>query len=284
MGQRVAELYGFDTRDGGVAAWRARIGGAICPFLARRCIKSRKSAPDLTIGTCTVEYGAESRPLMICPFRMLEKRRVFMDALHLLTVHEPGNDLHVVPEFTVPGGSIDYMLVSVRAGKPVDFVGIELQTLDTTGSVWPARERFCSSVGVATDEMAAQSKTTYGVNWKMSAKTILIQMHHKVGTFEHVNRKLVLALQDHLLAYMRGAFRFDHLSSPPSAADAMHFHAYALRDGGSSLELQLAERVSTDIDGMARALGLQGESNIELEQILTGLALKLSETTRWAPV
>jgi Restriction endonuclease NotI len=283
VGQQVAELYGFDTRDVD-GPWPDRIAAAACCFLGRRCIKSRKSSPDLTIGTCTVEYGPDGRPLMICPFRMLERRRVFADALHLLTAHEPGNDLHVVPEFSVPGGSIDYMLVSVRRDKPVDFVGIELQTLDTTGSVWPARERFCSSVGVATDKMAELSKTTFGVNWKMSAKTILVQMHHKLGTFEHVNRKLVLALQDDLLAYMRGAFRFDHLSSPPSAADAMHFHAYALQDDGASLELQLAERVSTDDDGMARALGLQAASNIDLDQIFAGLAAKLSQATRWTLV
>jgi len=280
--QRVAELYGCDTRDLR-AAWPRVIGNAICPFLQKRCVKSRKSSPDLTIGTCTVEYGSERRLVMICPFRMLEKRRVFTDALHLLAAHEPGNDLHVVPEFSVPGGSIDYMLVSVRRDKPVDFVGIELQTLDTTGSVWPARERFCSAVGVATDKRAAVSKTTYGVNWKMSAKTILVQMHHKLGTFEHVNRKLVLALQDDLLKYMRMAFRFDHLSSPPSAADAMHFHAYGLQDGGATLELVLAERISTDDEGMARALGLQAESNVDLEDILAGLGAKISDASRFTP-
>jgi len=271
--QRVAELYGCDTRDLS-AEWPRVIGDAVCPFLLRRCIKSRKSSPGLTIGTCTVEHGSQGRPLMICPFRLLEKRRVFSDALHLRTAHEPGNDLHVVPELSVPGGSIDYMLVSARRDKPVDFVGIELQTLDTTGSVWPARERFCSAVGMATDDEAAVSRTRFGVNWKMSAKTILMQMHHKLSTFEHVNRKLVLALQDDLLDYMRREFRFDHLSSPASAADAMHFHAYRLDDSGAALELVLAGRMSTDDNGMARALGLQAESNVDLDEILAGLALE----------
>ena len=55
-----------------------------------------------------------------------------------LEAHEKG----IVAELAVPGGSIDYCLVSVRDGKPRDFVGIELQTLDTTGTVWPERQRF----------------------------------------------------------------------------------------------------------------------------------------------
>lgn len=282
MDQRVAELYGRDTRDVSID-WTYTIGGAACPYLNKRCVKSRKSSPEITIGTCTVEYGDAGRPVMICPFRMLEKRRIFADSMHLLTCHEPGNDLHVVPEFTVPGGSIDYMLVSARKGKPVDFVGIEIQTLDTTGSVWPARERFIHSAGMAAEEQALYSATRYGMNWKMSAKTILVQLHHKLGTFEHVNRRLVLAMQDDLLAYMRREFRFDHLSSPPSVGDAMHFHAYSLEDRATSRELVLAERVSTDDAGMARALGLQAECNIDLAEILAGLQLKLSDSTRFAP-
>lgn len=282
MDQRVAELYGRDTRDAAVD-WKRVVDAATCPYLGRRCVKSRKSSPEVTIGTCTVEYGDAGRPVMICPFRMLEKRRIFTDSMHLLSSHEPGNDLHVVPEFTVPGGSIDYMLVSARKGKPVDFVGIEIQTLDTTGSVWPARERFIHSAGMAAEDQALYSTTRYGMNWKMSAKTILVQLHHKLGTFEHVNRKLVLAMQDDLLVYMRREFRFDHLSFPPSAGDAMHFHAYGLEDRGTSLELVLSERVSTDDAGMARALGLQAECNIDLAEILAGLQLKLSDSNRFAP-
>ena len=79
--------------------------------------------------------------MMICPFRLLERNQSFVDCLHLLSAHEPGNVLHVVPEVSVPGGSVDYLLASVRNRRVVDFVGVELQTMDTTGTVWPARQR-----------------------------------------------------------------------------------------------------------------------------------------------
>ncbi len=69
-------------------------------------------------------------------------RQIFIDCLHLLTLHEPGNELHIVPEISIPGGNVDYFLVSVRNKEIKDFVGIELQTLDTTGTIWPERQRF----------------------------------------------------------------------------------------------------------------------------------------------
>jgi hypothetical protein len=63
-----------------------------------------------------------------------------MDCIHLLHLYQPGNDIHVVSELSIPGGSVDYVIASVRNGKVVDFAGIELQTLDITGSVWTAAE------------------------------------------------------------------------------------------------------------------------------------------------
>jgi len=86
------------------------------------------------IGTCTVNYGKENRPIIICPHRLLERRQIFTDCIHLLTLHEPGNEFHIVP-VSIPGGSVDYFLASAHRRKVKDFVGIELQTLDTTGTV-----------------------------------------------------------------------------------------------------------------------------------------------------
>ncbi|MCG5062090.1 MAG: hypothetical protein KA714_30035 [Limnoraphis sp. WC205] len=74
--------------------------------MARKCLKNRKSEPDITIGTCTVSYGREARNIIICPFRLLERSQIFMDCIHLLTLHEPGNEVRIVPEISVPGGSL----------------------------------------------------------------------------------------------------------------------------------------------------------------------------------
>jgi hypothetical protein len=185
----------------------------------------------------------------------------------LLTLHEPGNELRVISELAVPGGSIDYCVVSVRAGKAIDFVGIELQTLDTTGTVWPQRQRFLHGQRIKVKAADVKSTKPFGMNWKMTAKTTLVQLHHKIQTFEHINKHLVLVLQDSLLAYMRREFAFDHVRCVRNG-DAMQFHAYALQPERDSYRLHLVDRASTDGNGIARCLGLQASANIELADIL----------------
>lgn len=173
---KVLELYGVSTRSDAETDWETVVEREMCPYLQKKCIKIRKSRPEITIGTCSMLYGKESKEIIICPFRLLERRQVFTDCLHLLTLHEPGNELHIIPEVSIPGGNVDYFLVSTRNNEIKDFVGIELQTLDTTGTTWPDRQRFIQEKGLAIDESdaSATSLKTFGMNWKMTAKTTLI--------------------------------------------------------------------------------------------------------------
>lgn len=175
---KIVDLFGYDTGAKVQPDWPTVVAAQHCPFVDKRCYKIRKSQPEIAIGTCTVSYG--KAPIMICPQRLLERRQIFVDCLHLLTGHEPGNELHIVSEIAVPGGSIDYILASVRGDKVRDFVAIELQTLDTTGSVWPDRQRFVASQGIDVSPEDIASSKSYGMNWKMTAKTILVQLHHKI--------------------------------------------------------------------------------------------------------
>jgi len=279
----VVELFGCAT-DNKDVDWAKAITSQNCPFIGKRCYKVRKSDPSVSIGTCTVLYGRPADPLIICPARLIEHGQIFTDCFHLLTTHEPGNELHVVREVSIPGGSVDYFLVSVKEGKVKDFVGIELQTLDTTGSVWPARQRLLKELGIARSHPGEDLDTTYGMNWKMTAKTILVQMHHKAQTFEHVNKKIVLVIQDKLLAYMTREFKFDHLNKSASQGDSVHLHAYRMGKGeDKGLHLSLATRLSTDADGIGTCLGLQAEARIELEQIIIALQSKISSATRFYP-
>ncbi len=157
---RVLELYGQPTQVFERVDWVRIVSDGQCPFLGRRCIKVRKSEPERTIGTCTVEYGRKKAAIIICPHRFLERNQVFTDCVHLLTLHEPGNTLHVVSEVTVPGGSVDYFLVSAHRKSVKDFVGIEIQALDTTGTVWPERQKLLRKGGIPYSEEAIPDKSS----------------------------------------------------------------------------------------------------------------------------
>lgn len=276
---KVLELFGRSVTLGR-DDWERIVKEQQCPFLGKKCYKVRKSSPDISIGTCSVIYGREKRKIVICPTRLIDRRNIFTDCFHLLAKHEPGNELHIVPEVSVPGGSVDYFLVSARNGKVKDFVGIELQTLDTTGTVWPERQRLLTELGIKEVAPGAESNKTFGMNWKMTAKTILVQMHHKVKTFEHVNKNLVLVVQDSFLDYMAREFEFAHVNKDASIGDSMHLHAYSINErADSTFSLDMESRWSTDADGIGQCLGLQAEARVELDQIVNALEAKISNDT-----
>ena len=276
MSSNILELYGVATHNKEVD-WKTLIGEQQCPYLGRKCVKIRKSQPDVSIGTCSVIHGAKSNVgVIICPHRLLERKQIFLDCIHLLSLHEPGNELHKVSEVDIPGGSVDYVLASVKDGRVVDFVGIELQALDTTGTIWPQREKLLAELGIY-NSYSGDNKP-YGMNWKMTAKTILVQLHHKIETFELLSKHLVLVVQDPVLDYMKKEFNFAHVQQA-RMGDSMHFHSYSLRSGEETNKLSLTNRISTDAQGISRCLGMQISPSVELQVILSTLQSKISLKT-----
>lgn len=258
--------------------WEHIIKRQHCPYLGKKCLKTRKSNPGVAIGTCTVDYGSSKNGVIICPHRLLERKQIFLDCIHLLQTHVPGNELHIVPEVSIPGGSVDYFLVSTDSKRKVkDFVGIELQTMDTTGSVWSERQKLLSEIGLPVGR--AVKEKPYGMNWKMTAKTILVQLHHKISTFEGLNKHLVLVVQDCLVDYIKKEFAFSHVSTDARLGDSLHIHSYDLNAEEHGYKLSLSHRYSTDDEGIAMLLGLNTSANVEFEEIAKQLESKISDST-----
>ena len=272
---RVTELFGVFCN--GQNDIRNAVETQICPYSGKKCYKTRKSAPEISIGTCTIIHQAER--VIICPKRLLENNQIFLDCLHLLTLHEPGNELFILPEISVPGGSVDYFLVSARNGSVKDFAGIELQTMDTTGTVWPERQRLLYQYGIPVSEADRLNKRAFGINWKMTAKTILMQLHHKAETFERLNKHLVLAIQTPFLDYIRRAFSFSHIQGA-RIGDPVHIHAYRFREDGNGLKLSLDTRVSATSAGIAQSLGLNAPADVDMETLVHTLEQRLSDEYR----
>jgi len=273
---KISELFGLFCEDE-TLNFASAVQNQICPYRGTICTKMRKSNPDIKIGTCSVKY--QGNDIIICPTRLIEHNQIFIDCLHLLTLHEPGNELYLIPEVQIPGGHVDYFLVSTRDKKVKDFVGIELQTMDTTGTVWPERQRFLSEKGISVDANDIQNKNSFGMNWKMTLKTILMQIHHKSETFEYLNKHLVLILQKPLLTHMQKAFYFDSIQGV-RIGDPIHIHSYDFIKQENKFHLVLDHRISTDSNGIAQCLGLNANSKMELQDIIQLLESKLTENNR----
>jgi uncharacterized metal-binding protein len=79
---------------------------------------------------------------------------------------------------------------------------------------------------------------------------------------------------------MRREFSFAHVKTA-NLGDSLHVHSYDLKLEGQLRRIQLENRSSTDVAGIALALGLQAEARVELEILLKQLEGKLSDQTRF---
>lgn len=194
-------------------------------------------------------------------------------------MHEPGNEPYLVPEVQILGGHVDYFLVSAKDKKVKDFIVIELQTMDTTGTVRLERQRFLNEKGIAVDSVDLNNKKSFGMNREMTLKAIFIQMHHKSEIFEHLNKHLILIIQKPLYEHMKSDFNFDSIEGV-RLGDPVHIHLYNFEEKELRLRKSLHTRVSTDSEGIANCLGLNAESKVELQDLIRILGPKLIEANR----
>ncbi len=169
------------------------------------------------------------------------------------------------------GGSVDYFLVGLSGASIVDFVGIEIQALDTTGTgaIWQTRE----------DLLRGQltGSYSYGMNWKMTAKTILVQLLHKAASFEALGKKIVLVIQNEFAEYLDRELQTSGLHAAIEL-DAVHFHMYSVVESQGSLSIILHERKSTNLAGIERMLNVGRDASILLDDVLSRISARLPGT------
>ncbi|WP_336357863.1 NotI family restriction endonuclease [Haloarcula sp. CGMCC 1.6347] len=218
-----------------------------CPFLGDTCKKRRKSQGE-SIGTCSVGYRGrgqdEYRPHCICPHRF--ETEDVLGEIEPLFVDE--GEYFATPEVPLLGTSIDYV-AGKRAddGTVLDFAGVEIQALDTTGSVWEYREGYFDE-----DRDMTDVDGTYGINWAMSlTKTMMQQAFKKGQTFRDWGENLIFLVQDVSIEYIRDNYDASGLR-PARSDDPVHFYSYSLNYSYESeqYEWEIDEKLSADIEGI----------------------------------
>ncbi len=193
MSLNVFEFFGFSPNDTSDQAKQYRRNGD-CPFVACKCIKKFKSGT--VSGACSVK-PITSGPVICCPLRMYAgnyqvlldvARACFGPAARLcrndLDFEGDGNDIQVFgkgwgKELRLPsrrsGGGyfVDWILALISPDNTLqEFVAIELQTMDTTGSYESQINAFYRG---ETNINPAKS----GINWENVSKRILPQIIYK---------------------------------------------------------------------------------------------------------
>lgn len=222
-----------------------------CPFLDSTCKKRRKSTGE-SIGTCSVGYRGrgqtEYRPHCICPHRF--ETTDVLDEIEPLFTDE--GEYFTTPEVPLLGTSIDYVAGKRTSDEGVlDFAGVEIQALDTTGSVWPYREAYFDE-----DENMGDTDGTYGINWAMSlTKTMMQQAFKKGQVFRDWGENLIFLVQDVSIEYIRNNYDASGLR-PVREQDAVHFYSYSLAydEKISGYRWELDEKLSADIEGVTNMM------------------------------
>ncbi len=195
MSLRIHEWFGHSLDDQSLTAQVTRTSQE-CPFLRAPCTKRLKSG--LVAGVCSVK-PATSGPVICCPNRFYADDYAVLAAVALDAFgadaricraggdhRHDGNDVVVFgkrwnKEIRIPArtktrrGSffVDWVLARVDAqGALMEFVAMELQTMDTTGTYEPA----LNALIVGNLQPPA---SVAGINWENVNKRILPQLIYK---------------------------------------------------------------------------------------------------------
>lgn len=258
IGKHPTEFYGYPHSDESEEAEESR-EEEYCPFQDKRCTKRRKSESDVTIGTCSVGYRGrgldEYKPHVICPSRF-ETDAVF-DPLKSLFVGE--GEFFRVPEVSLFGTSIDYV-VGKRDddGNVIDFAGVEVQAIDSTGSVWEHKTAYEAGDDIEDVE------DSYGMNWAMSiTKTMMQQAFKKGQAFVEWDENIVFLVQDVALDYLRRKSNTSRLEDAKEE-NPVHFYSYSFEYNHETEAYgwEIDERLSTDLDGVSMMMDSDEDEEI----------------------
>lgn len=193
MASRIIEFFGYNPQDHSRAATEAR-RNLKCPFLGRQCVKTLSDG--LVSGACTLK-ATNGGPVICCPIRLYANNYEILRDVAKIAFGP------VIP--LVPGGAItdqtgecvavfgkgwgkelrlptrgksgayfvDWVLAHVsRKGELINFVAVEVQSIDTTGNYRKERETYLKG-------KPFEGSSTAGFNWENVNKRILPQIIYK---------------------------------------------------------------------------------------------------------
>ncbi len=229
----ITEWFGYHYGVQSEVAKQTR-ADALCPFIDAPCSKKFNDAS--VSGVCSVLTNTEPKPVIICPNRLYADNYAVLGQVAEVafgTGHQvihpdqfrgrrhTGNEVvafgkHFGKELRLPsrGGRgnyfVDWILASISSdGELADFIAVEVQAIDTTGSYRP--EVIELRNGATT---LASSKA--GLNWENVNKRILPQLIYKGHVLRReplctkglfficptaVYRRVIARLGDNLLPY-----------------------------------------------------------------------------------
>jgi hypothetical protein len=139
-------------------------------------------------------------------------------------------------------GNVDLVVADVLPnGSIKDFISVELQAVDLTGSVYPAYEALINNRSLAT-------KPTYAVNWANVRKRYVEQLVKKGFFHHHWQSRIISVIQLPFYDHLRANIQFDELD-PKNPSSNVVFMVYDFDysniDGVDQHTLRLRRAIGT---------------------------------------
>lgn len=177
-----------------------------CPFLDAVCTKRG----HLTTGpypVCSIHRSQLDQRLMsVCPNRFYEAE-ISRDVIQNCWIGKPPENPRVAYEVQMASfGQVDLVIadLDIRKNKVRQFISVELQAVDLSGSVE-------SAYTAVVNNRMLDRRPSYGINWANVRKRYISQLitkgfyHHQWGT------RIVSVLQTQLYERLKNELRFDEL-------------------------------------------------------------------------
>lgn len=205
-----------------------------CPFIKSPCLKrSQQLANNEPYPVCSLwKYKkpadgplvAADDLVFVCPKRFYAVDFLTEVIKHCWPGEKPKNP-RVAPEVKMAGfGNVDFVIADVKDDGEIDqFLSVELQAIDITGSAFPAYQAMRAGQDL-------DKRPTYNFNWDNVYKRYITQLIRKGYFHHHWKSKIVAVIPEQVYQYIIG--RADFMRSPDvrSPTTNIIFMTYRLED------------------------------------------------------
>jgi hypothetical protein len=196
-----------------------------CPFTSSTCVKRGHNNVKGPYPVCSIHRSKKDQRLIcVCPKRFFEADLQNEVIKYCWKGEAPENPRVAYEVKMKPFGTVDMVIADIDESRNYvrNFVSVELQAVDITGSVEPAYTAIIDNV-----EQLDQ-KVSYGINWANVRKRYVTQLITKGIFHHHWRTRIVCVLQTQLYESFRKDIEFDEME--PNQNCNIIFMMYDFRD------------------------------------------------------
>jgi hypothetical protein len=185
----------------------------LCPFINSTCTKRGHAEKTIPYPVCSVRH--KTLAICTCPKRFTQAD-IVRDAVNHCWLGKEPDIPQIAAEVQMKGfGKIDFVIAEVDATHFVhQFLSVELQAVDITGSVRPAYDALLAGTDLS-------KSFRYGINWDNVHKRYVTQLVRKGFFHYHWGTRLVSVLQAPLYDYICAHSPFGRTRIFPNPSDTL---------------------------------------------------------------